>query len=79
MSVITSRGKKLAFKAILFTSLVIGIEALSVVAIDLFQSTFGREIRRTDDIFKEQSDRIRAFIDPKSTRREVFDPTLLQF
>lgn len=73
---LNSTQKKVFFIFISCVIAVITIESMSFITIWFSSSFLGHEYRRTQDIFKEQSERIKEFLDPKSERREVFDSTL---
>ncbi len=74
MSSIKSKNRKIVFWFLLGLLIVILIETLSYVTIWVSRSLFGIEIRRTRDIFHEQSDMIKTFLEPG--RLESFDSIL---
>ncbi len=68
--------KRAAIGALLLAFILATIEGLSFVGVALSRLFLDDEIRRTADIFREQSDRIRELIESNSQERTVFDSTL---
>lgn len=69
-------GKKIAFGAVSLVLILVFLELLSFLGIELSRFFLDDEIRRTSAIFREQSHRIREFIEPNINKRTVFDSVL---
>lgn len=76
MPVEFSTRKKVTFGILLIVFVVCAIEVLSYITIRLSRPYLDEQIRRTPDIFREQSAKIRNLLNTNSQGRTIFDSNL---